>query len=57
VIGTPQARWRETTQSGRFSIIPRRRFSPAPARKCVLSIAVSARVRSVCLAEVARPWR
>ena len=27
-IGTPQARWRETTQSGRFSIMPVMRFSP-----------------------------
>ena len=29
VIGTPQARWREITQSGRFSIMPLMRFSPA----------------------------
>jgi hypothetical protein len=28
VIGTPQARWRETTQSGLASIMPRMRFSP-----------------------------
>ncbi len=28
VIGTPQARWRDTTQSGRPSTMPRIRFSP-----------------------------
>ena len=28
VIGTPQARWREITQSGRDSIMPRSRFWP-----------------------------
>ena len=28
-IGTPQARWRETHQSGRVSIMPRMRFLPA----------------------------
>jgi hypothetical protein len=27
-IGTPQARWRETTQSGRLAIMPVMRFSP-----------------------------
>ena len=35
VIGTPQARWREITQSGRLSIMPVMRFSPGgrhPAR-------------------------
>ena len=30
-IGTPQARWREITQSGRLSIMPVMRFCPAPA--------------------------
>ena len=28
-IGTPQARWRDTTQSGRLAIMPVMRFSPA----------------------------
>ncbi len=28
VIGTPQARWRDTTQSGFASIMPVMRFSP-----------------------------
>ena len=46
-IGTPQARWRETTQSGRFSIMPRRRFCPAAGTKRVSAIAFSARARSV----------
>ena len=35
VIGTPQARWREITQSGRVSIMPRRRFWPAAGTKRV----------------------
>ena len=34
-IGTPQARWRDTTQSGRFSIMPRSRFCPAAGTKFV----------------------
>ena len=33
VIGTPQARWRDSTQSGRFSIIERNRFWPLPGHK------------------------
>ena len=28
VIGTPQARWRETTQSGRLATMPVMRFFP-----------------------------
>jgi hypothetical protein len=32
-IGTPQARWRESTQSGRSSIMPRRRFWPGLGTK------------------------
>ena len=31
VIGTPQARWREITQSGLLSTMPVMRFFPAPA--------------------------
>ena len=47
VIGTPQARWREITQSGRDSIMPLMRFSPAAGTQRVSLIAVSARWRSV----------
>ena len=47
VIGTPQARWREITQSGRLSIMPVMRFSPAGGIHCVAAIAVSARWRRV----------
>ena len=39
-IGTPQARWREITQSGRFSIMPLMRFSPCGGTHLVSSIAV-----------------
>ena len=46
VIGTPQARWRDTTQSGRVSIMPRMRFSPCGGTKRVSSMALSARSRS-----------
>ena len=47
VIGTPQARWREITQSGRLSIMPVMRFSPAGGTQRVAAMAVSARLRSV----------
>ena len=47
VIGTPQARWREITQSGRLSIMPLMRFSPCAGTQRVASIASSARWRSV----------
>ena len=47
VIGTPQARWREITQSGRLSIIPVMRFSPCVGTQRVDLIAASARIRSV----------
>ena len=46
-IGTPQARWREITQSGRPAIMPLMRFWPAGGTQCVTSIACSARARSV----------
>ena len=47
VIGTPQARWRETTQSGRLSTMPVMRFSPCGGTQRVTVIAASARLRSV----------
>ena len=47
VIGTPQARWREITQSGRLSIMPLMRFSPAAGTQRVALMATSARWRSV----------
>ena len=46
-IGTPQARWREITQSGRLSIMPLMRFSPASGTQRVLPISRSAISRSV----------
>jgi hypothetical protein len=47
VIGTPQARWREITQSGRLSIMPVMRFWPCSGTQRVTAIAASARLRSV----------
>ena len=47
-IGTPQARWREITQSGRDSIMPVMRFCPCSGTQRVAPIAASARWRSVC---------
>ena len=47
VIGTPQARWREITQSGLLSIMPVMRFSPCAGTQRVTLIAASARWRSV----------
>ncbi len=41
-IGTPQARWREITQSGRCSIMPVMRFSPAAGTQRVTLMALSA---------------
>jgi hypothetical protein len=46
-IGTPQARWREITQSGLASIMPVMRFSPALGTQRVTLMAESARWRSV----------
>ena len=46
-IGTPQARWRDSTQSGRSSIMARSRVCPAAGTKRVASIAARARERSV----------
>ena len=58
-IGTPQARWREITQSGRLSIMPLMRFWPDGGTHCVTEIACSARARSVSpdLALAAIPGR
>jgi hypothetical protein len=44
-IGTPQARWREMHQSGRCSIIERRRLRPASGTKRVASSGRSAFAR------------
>ena len=46
-MGTPQARWRDTTQSGRVSIMPVMRFSPCGGTQRVSPMAFSARARSV----------
>ena len=53
-MGTPQARWRETTQSGRVSIMPVMRFSPCGGTQRVSPIAFSARSLSVLLREGSR---
>ncbi len=45
-IGTPQARWRETHQSGRLSTMPRIRLRPCAGTQRVASIAASALSRS-----------
>ncbi len=45
--GTPQARWRDKTQSGRSFTMPARRFSPDFGYHFVSWIAVMARARSV----------
>src|SRR3984957_3856346 len=42
-IGTPQARWREITQSGLLLIMPLMRFSPDTGTHCVTEIACKAR--------------
>ena len=47
VIGTPQARWREITQSGFDMIMPLMRFSPCGGTQRVILIASSARARKV----------
>ena len=65
-IGTPQARWREITQSGRVSIMPVMRFSPCGGTQRVCLMACKARVaQRVALLPVipeaslrsACPWR
>ena len=47
VIGTPQARWREMTQSGLASIMPVMRFSPDGGTHSVSRIDCSETSRSV----------
>ena len=54
VMGTPQARWREITQSGRASIMPRRRFWPEAGTNSVSAMACSAVSRRVWLPRIAR---
>ena len=54
VMGTPQARWRDTTQSGPVSTMPRMRFSPCGGTQRVSPMASSARPRSVSLLRVDR---
>ena len=44
-MGTPQTRWRDRHQSGRFSIIPRMRSRPQAGIQVVRSISASARAR------------
>ena len=51
-IGTPQARWREITQSGRLSIMPVMRFSPAAGTQRVVLISLQ---RDAAQGAVQRP--
>ena len=53
VIGTPQARWREITQSGRESIMPRSRFCPEAGTNSVSAMALQRGLAQVWLP----PWR
>ncbi len=46
-IGTPQARWREITQSGRDSIMPVMRFCAGGGTQRVTLIACSARSAAI----------
>ena len=46
-MGTPQARWREITQSGLLLIMPLMRFCPDGGTHWVTAIACSARARKV----------
>ena len=50
-MGTPQARWRDTTQSGRVSTMPVMRFSPCGGTQRVSPIAARARALSVLCPE------
>ena len=45
-IGTPQVRWREMHQSGRFSIMPVMRCSPQAGVHCTFLMSRSACARS-----------
>ena len=53
-IGTPQARWRESTQSGRLSIMPVMRFSPCGGTQRVTPIA-AARGGAACRRPASSP--
>ncbi len=55
VIGTPQARWRETTQSGRPSTMPRMRRSPDWGTHSVSPIALLASWRRLWLPLLGTP--
>ena len=55
-IGTPQARWRDTHQSGRVSIMPCRRFCPEAGTKRVASMAASAVARSPVFSMLMNHW-
>ena len=57
VIGTPQARWREITQSGLASIMPRRRFWPVGGTNSVSPIAFSAQLAQGLVAALRPPSR
>ena len=54
-IGTPQARWRLITQSGRPSTIDPSRLRPFSGTKRVLAMAVIASCRSVGVCSIAPP--
>ncbi len=56
VMGTPQARWRDTTQSGRPSTMPRMRFSPDCGTHSVSSMPLTASWRSVWLPLLGTPF-
>ena len=58
-IGTPQARWREITQSGRVSIMPVMRFSPCAGTQRVALMARERAMRAACrrARRCPYPWR
>ena len=53
-MGTPQARWREITQSGRASIMPRRRFWPMAGTNSVSPMALQRSLAQGLVAALAR---
>ena len=55
-IGTPQVRWREMHQSGRFSIIPVIRASPHAGSHATARIASSACRRSPAWSMLMNHW-
>jgi len=56
-IGTPQLRWRETHQSGRFLIIASSRARPHEGKNCVASTAAIACSRRVLRSPLSAPIR